>query len=75
MGEKNVSAKPNQVHDAARASHPDAQSASLLQELRTLVSASSIRSAVEAVQAPMTLAFATTARAERHMRTARVSWW
>jgi len=72
MGDKDFSAKPNPGRDAAMAS---VQSAALLNAFRTLVSAGSIRSAVDAVQAPMTLAFATTARAERHMRTARVSWW
>jgi hypothetical protein len=74
MGEKDVSANTNPVRGAAMASHPHAQSAAL-QALQMLVSAGSIRSAVDAVQAPMTLAFTTTARAERHMRTARVSWW
>ncbi|MEJ6023069.1 hypothetical protein [Ramlibacter sp. PS4R-6] len=58
--------KSNQAAPAIRVRNP--QPASLLREFRMLVSASAVR-------APEQLAFAATARAERHMRTARVSWW
>ena len=69
MSTSNDNANPNAIRVSG--SGP----AALLREFKAMVSLNPIQVAEEAMKAARKQVFRPTARTERHMRTACVSWW